>query len=221
MQIEQFIREYSKVIQNDNAAVFAGAGLSVPSGFISWKELLRPIAEELGLSIDNETDYTAIAQYYCNYRGGIQSAINNKIIESFSKQTKENESLTLITRLPVDCYWTTNYDHLIEESLAKNGRKPDVKITNENLAEIKRDCSAIVYKMHGDVQFPEKIILKKQDYETYHLHYEPFTTILKGDLLSRTFLFIGFSFEDPNLNSTLSWIKNLLGDNVREHYCFF
>lgn len=221
MQIRQFIREYSKTIQNGSAAVFAGAGLSVPSGYVSWKELLRPFAEELELSIDHETDYTAIMQYYYNYRGRNQSAVNNKIIESFSKQAKENESLTQITRLPIDCYWTTNYDHLIEEALVTNGRKPDVKITNENLSEIKRDCSAIVYKMHGDVQFPENIILKKQDYETYHLHREPFTTILKGDLLSRTFLFIGFSFEDPNLNSTLSWIKNLLGDNVREHYCFF
>ena len=34
-------------------------------------------------------------------------------------------------------------------------------------------------------------------------------------------MFLGFSFEDPNLSNILSWIKNLLGTNVREHYCLF
>ncbi len=40
-------------------------------------------------------------------------------------------------------------------------------------------------------------------------------------MVSNTFLFIGFSFEDPNLDYILSRIKILLGTNKREHYCFF
>lgn len=42
----QFLREYIKAIRNGNAAVFAGAGLSRPSGVVVWKELLRPLPEE-------------------------------------------------------------------------------------------------------------------------------------------------------------------------------
>ena len=38
--------------------------------------------------------------------------------------------------------------------------------------------------MHGDVQFPNDAVLIKEDYETYRLNREPFTTILKGHLLS-------------------------------------
>lgn len=75
--------------------------------------------------------------------------------------------------------------------------------------------------MHGDVLFPNDTVLIKEDYETYRINREPFTTILKGHLLSKTFLFLGFSFEDPNLSNILGWIKNLLGANVREHYCLF
>lgn len=217
---DTFIKKYTKAINDGCAAVFAGAGLSVPSGFISWKELLRPLAEEIGLSIDKEHDYLAIAQYYYNKQGS-RSEINDTILEAFTKETKNNESIDIITKLPINVYWTTNYDHLLEESLKENGRKPDVKITNENLATNLRDCSATVYKMHGDVQFPNDTVLIKEDYETYRINREPFTTILKSHLLSKTFLFIGFSFEDPNLGSILSWIKILLGPNVREHYCFF
>lgn len=50
--IEQFINRYLKEIEEDNAAIFAGAGLSVPAGFVNWKELLRPLVEDLGLNID-------------------------------------------------------------------------------------------------------------------------------------------------------------------------
>ncbi len=220
MRRSTFIKKYIKAINDGSAAVFAGAGLSVPSGYVSWKELLRPFAEEIGLSIDKEHDYLAIAQYYCNKQGS-RAGINDIVLEAFTKETKSNNSLKIITRLPIDVYWTTNYDHLLEEALKENGRKPDVKITNENLATNLKDCSAIVYKMHGDVLFPNDTVLIKEDYETYRINREPFTTILKGHLLSKTFLFLGFSFEDPNLSNILGWIKNLLGANVREHYCLF
>ena len=33
---KQFLREYVKAIRDGNAAVFAGAGLSRPSGFVDW-----------------------------------------------------------------------------------------------------------------------------------------------------------------------------------------
>lgn len=47
-----FLREYIKAIRDVNAALFAGAGLSRPSGFVDWKELLRPLAEDIGLNIE-------------------------------------------------------------------------------------------------------------------------------------------------------------------------
>ena len=37
--------------------------------------------------------------------------------------------------------------------------------------------------------------------------------------MSKTFLFIGFSFNDPNLSYILSRIRLLLGENRRDHYC--
>lgn len=46
------------------------------------------------------------------------------------------------------------------------------------------------------------------------------TTALQGDLVSKTFLFIGFSFDDPNLKQVLSRIRVLLGENCRPHYFF-
>ena len=61
-QIESFVEDYLAELVEGNAALFAGAGLSVPAGFIDWRELVRPLCVELGLNIDLETDLIAIAQ---------------------------------------------------------------------------------------------------------------------------------------------------------------
>ena len=59
--------------------------------------------------------------------------------------------------------------------------------------------------MHGDVGFPNDAILTKEDYEGYYSTHEAFITALSGELISKTFLFIGFSFADPNIDHVLSY----------------
>lgn len=218
--IQEFIKEYVRAITQGYAAVFAGAGLSRDSGYINWKELIRPLADGIGLDVDIEKDLVAVAQYYRNERG-TRSSINQKILNEFTKECKPNENIDILTRLPISTYWTTNYDELLETTLKENNRKADVKISQESLANNIYDRDAVVYKMHGDVKSPEKAVLTKDDYEIYEKERPLFRTVFQGDLISKTFLFVGFSFEDPNLDYILSQIRVLLGESAREHYCFF
>ncbi len=217
---KELVTKFTKAIREGNAAIFAGAGLSRPSGYVDWKNLLRPLAEEIDLDVDKENDLVAVAQYYRNKRG-TRGSINQTIVDAFSSDAEINENVRILTRLPISTYWTTNYDHLIEEGLKESSRKPDVKITQEQLAVTVPGRDAVIYKMHGDAQFPSEAVLTKDDYETYECTRPLFRTALKGDLISKTFLFIGFSFEDPNLDYVLSQIHSLVGENKRDHYCFF
>jgi hypothetical protein len=41
--LEEFYKEYTQALDEGYAALFAGAGLSRPSGFVDWKELLKDI----------------------------------------------------------------------------------------------------------------------------------------------------------------------------------
>ena len=216
---EELIREYSKAVKEGNAAIFGGAGLSRPSGFVDWKDLLRPLAKDIKLDIDKESDLLSVAQYYRNHRK-TRNGINQAIIDAFSKDVSTNENVSIITRIPIFTYWTTNYDHLIENGIREANRNPDVKSESEQLPVIKHGRDAIVYKMHGDVNNPAKAVLTKEDYELYEYKRPLFRSVLRSDLLSKKFLFIGFSFEDPNLDYVLSQIHGLLGDNVLDHYCF-
>lgn len=131
------------------------------------------------------------------------------------------KTFRIVSRLPIFTYWTTNYDELLEKGIREANRNPDVKSESDQLSNMKRDRDAIVYKMHGDVNHPTNAVLTKEDYELYEHHRPLFRTALKGDLVSKVFLFIGFSFEDPNLDYILGQIHSLLGENVPNHYCFF
>lgn len=216
----ELVSNFAKAVVEGYAAVFAGAGLSRGSGYVDWKNLLRPLVEEIGLDIDKETDLIAAAQFYRNERMG-RCAINSRLLTAFTSETSENENINILTRLPIQTYWTTNYDHLLEEGFRKNNRKAEVKIDKDQLAITLPDRDVVLYKMHGDVDHPADAVLTKDDYESYDIKRPLFRTALQGDLISKTFLFVGFSFEDPNLDYILSRIHSLLGENEREHYCFF
>ncbi|MCL6443082.1 MAG: SIR2 family protein [Alicyclobacillus sp.] len=214
----EFIRTYVKAIRESNAAIFAGAGLSRSAGFVDWKELMREIAEDLQLDVDKETDLISLAQYHVNERG--RGKINQLLIEEFTRDCVITENHRIIARLPVETFWTTNYDKMLEKALEEAGRRVDVKMVPENLAISLPGRDAIVYKMHGDISQPNEAVLTKDDYERYNQRRKQFTLALEGDLIQKTFLFIGFSFDDPNLTYILSRIRALLGENHRDHYCF-
>lgn len=218
-EINNFIDEYVIALKEGNAAVFAGAGLSIPSGVVNWKELLRRPASRLGLDVEKESDLVSLAQYIYN-DSKTKTPLTELINNHFSQTGRINRNHEIIAELPIRTFWTTNYDKLIEQALIQAGKKPDVKKRVNDLAVIKSKRDAVVYKMHGDVEVADEAILIKNDYELYEKNNQMFTIALKGDLVSKTFLFIGFSFEDPNLEHILSRIKILLDDHTRTHYYF-
>jgi hypothetical protein len=216
--IDSFIDTYVQALHDQNAAVFAGAGLSIPAGMVNWKGLLKNIAREIGLDVKKEDDLVSLAQFHVNERGG-RHQINQALINEFARRATLTENHKILAQLPIRTYWTTNYDPLIEDALKGAGKTPDVKMTVANLATTMPRRDAVVYKMHGDVSQPDQAVVTKDDYESYATKRQLFSMALQGDLVSKTFLFIGFSFNDPNLSYILSRIRLLLGENRRDHYC--
>jgi hypothetical protein len=216
---EEFLTTFLKELRENNAAVFLGAGLSKAAGYVDWAGLLSPIAKSLGLDVNKESDLVALAQYHLNENHSNRHNLNQLLINEFSDLKDPTENHLLLARLPIQTYWTTNYDRLIEKALEAGGRRVDAKYTNEQLATTRRGRDAVVFKMHGDIEHPDKAILSKDDYEKYHDTHGPFITALSGDLVEKTFLFLGFSFTDPNLDFILSRIRVRFTNHQRQHYC--
>jgi len=217
VNISEFQREYVKAMQDGTAAVFVGAGLSRPSGFVDWRGLLRELAHDIELDVDKEDDLISLAQYYANTRGG-RGGVNQRILDCFSRGVSSNSSIDNLAKLPIETFWTTNYDTLLEDALRQVGKVVDVKTRPESLAVSKQDRDVAIYKMHGDVNDAAFCVITKDDYEAYNIHRQLFTTALQGDLVTKTFLFTGFSLDDPNINYILGKIRVLLGENARPHF---
>lgn len=219
VSVERFVEDYSRALSDGTAAVFAGAGLSIAAGFVDWKGLLRPLADELALSLDREHDLVKVAQFHVN-RHSNRHDLADLILNQFStRQAKITDSHRILARLPIGVYWTTNYDCTIEDALGQAGKLVDVKHEQSQLPHTLAGRDALVYKMHGDYRHAGSAVLAKEDYEKYHLTRGDFLTALSSDLLSKTFLFVGFSFTDPNMDYVLSRIYARHDRNQKKHYC--
>lgn len=216
---ESFYRHFVKAVRASNAAVFAGAGLSRSSGYVDWRKLMKEIADDLGLDVEQETDLIAVAQYHLNKYANNRATLDRLLIEEFTKDAVLSENHRLLANLPIDTVWTTNYDNLVERAFQEAHKRVDVKRDADSLQHPLPGRVVSIYKMHGDIQAPQDAVLTKEDYETYGQHRELFSIKLKGDLVGKTFLFIGFSFTDPNIDYILSRIRALLGKDKGQHYC--
>lgn len=219
---QEYINNLDKIVSEigkGHLSVFIGAGVSTASGYVDWNGLMKPIIDQLG--VNPNIDLSLAAQFYDNkyYRHNISKLI----YEEFNKPAKENDVLKLLGTLPISSYWTTNYDSLIEDTLSSPpiSKTVEVMLKKEDFKFHKVNCEATVYKMHGDKNSPDEAIITKNDYETYDLKREAFTKALSVELITNTFLFIGFSFSDPNLERILNVVKHTFDEKHQKiHYCF-
>src|SRR5690625_4014950 len=130
---KNFINTFVRALNNNRGALFAGAGLSMPSGGISWSELLRDEACSIGIDVSRENDLITVAQYIYNESGTRQTItqlLKNKIVKS----GKVNENHEILSSLPIKKAWTTNYDEFLERSFSNNGKIVDLKKSVQDMA---------------------------------------------------------------------------------------
>lgn len=220
-QRNPFCQKFANAILNDCAAVFVGAGMSIPCGLPSWRELLRTPLEEIELNADKETDLITVAQYYTNVKNRRSDLTHHVISQFLQKKPLPSAAHKLLAALPIKQIWTTNYDSLLEQALESQGKRVDVKRKAVDMCYPVPQRDVVVYKMHGDITLPSEITLISDDYESYRSRNELFVNALKTDLATKSFLFIGFSMSDPNILGMLSDMKQMLGKHVRQHYCIY
>lgn len=205
-------------IRQNNLAVYIGAGFSKPCGMEDWVGLMQPLIKDIGLSCDpkNPPDLILYAQYVKNQLG--RDKIDKTITTAFSGGRVSNNQLAL-AKLNVSEVWTTNYDSMIEKGFDEIGKKYCVKAKETDLI-LKDECRTVpIYKIHGDWQDPSNCILTQTDYEDYFKTRQNFINALKTSLLQKTFIFMGFSFNDPDIKYVLAEIRQSLPDGeMPEHY---
>ncbi|HEX3684988.1 MAG TPA: SIR2 family protein [Bryobacteraceae bacterium] len=221
MDKDSFVREFGTELSNGSGALFIGAGISKPSGVPTWTELIQPLASSrLGLIDLHDADLTQIAQYIVNESGGNRGALIHQLRSQLSGPFLTNSYHRALVQTQVATVWTTNYDVLLEQAFRQASFLVDVKATDDAISRSVPNHEVEIIKMHGSVeQSPHQdLVITAEDYEDFDVHRPATSERLRSDLLTKSFLFLGYSYRDPNIHGMVATARRLANKATRQHF---
>ena len=151
-----------------------------------------------------------------------RSRLVEEIREAVHTGRKPSPVLHALARLNFPLVITTNYDQLFEKALIAAGKDPLVKVyesvprqaTGSLAREDPTPDSPLVFKIHGDINHPDSIVITDEDYIQFILRmshgdqHGPIPIGLRFRLMTWPTVFVGYSLLDYNLRllfKTLRW----------------
>jgi len=224
MNLPEIPKKLIEKIQQDNLVIFIGAGFSINAGYPNWKNLTIGILNGL-------TDYepkakkliSALEEDLFEPIEILSKIENNKkyAIEIFEKEMRRFNKIepsplhSKISKVSSKLI-TTNYDTLLESS-----NNTFEKITYTNTYKISKlsEYPNYIFKIHGDLNEPDKCILFPSEYDSLYSNDEKCSIFEFKKLISdKSVLFIGFSLNDPYINYVLSYVTSLYSGFSPEHF---
>ncbi len=220
VDIDPLLEQYGEALEARRATVLVGAGFSIGAGYPSWGGLLEPHRTQLGVP-DDVVDLPMIAQYVENQEGGRERLVEAVCRTIGSVPPSPTENHQLLAQLPLDEVWTSNYDPLVE--MASTGSVV-MELDDQflNAGAVTRH----VYKMHGSIRPGEslpvggidKLVISQADFDQYENRHPRFWRLLQAQILTKCFLFVGFSFTDPNFDAALKLVRLATPDRLMDHF---
>lgn len=219
MNKEILINKISEALYENRGVIFVGSGISFPSTKVDWVRLLSPFAEDLGIKLDkNNDDLPLIAQYIVNEHTGNRGPLINVISKSFDKNLSINNYHIALSTTKVATIWTTNYDTLLERAFSEF--LVDVKVNDDAISRNVVNSDIEILKIHGCISrsHHDEIVITQEDYEDFLTNKPAISQRLCNDLLKQSFLFIGYSYRDPNIKNIMIAARRLSRKTTQEHY---
>lgn len=218
MRRENLINRFSDALKNGCGSIFVGSGISYESTKVDWFKLLKPLTDELNIKIDTNDDLPLIAQYIVNQYAGNRGPLINHISNAFNKKFPINDYHKALATTKVSTIWTTNYDTLLEQAFSEF--LADVKVNDDSISRNVNNSEVEIIKMHGCISrsHHDEIIITQEDYEDFLVNKPAISQRLCNDLLNKSFLFIGYSYRDPNIKNIMVAARRLCKNSTQEHY---
>ena len=216
---EEDIRIIRNAMLNNKLLVFVGAGISLDSGVPGWTDAIKIISKRLYgndiKDIKEGNDTLKIPQYYYNSRGQKEYVELMREIFKFNEDLKITSVHRLIVKLDTHTIITTNYDDLLEKAFYTNNEFVQVIREDKDLSY--KVSEKEIIKMHGDFK-NNNFVLKEDDYLNYSENFKLIEAYVKSLIATNVVLFLGYSFNDPDVKHIFTWIKNILKNDFQRAY---
>ncbi|MGE8512186.1 MAG: SIR2 family protein [Chryseobacterium culicis] len=212
------------ILEKNNLIIFAGAGLSKNLNLPDWSTMVIKTIEKsnnpklipfINLLKDNTMSALDVLDYLKNDSDELYHYIENNFkIDTDKNLTLQKKLLELSNNKVI----TTNYDNAFE--LACNNKvliaKPTSKYT---INEIQKNKNEFIFKLHGSYDEPDSCIIFKEDYNKLYSieNNEAAPEKLKTLFTNSTFLFIGFGFNDPDIDFIFDKMNQTFG-GLNRHF---
>ncbi|WP_028862782.1 NACHT domain-containing protein [Psychromonas aquimarina] len=195
--------------------LWAGAGLSVSSGYPTTLDLIKLIREKSLLDLPDFTpwdstlatnspkfSFTHWVQEFAFKNG--YGRLNATLASIFTNLPKDASSMHVdLVNLPWNKIYTTNYDQLLENALDKNNCRYNLVTLEQNIG-LEQSNLLSLYKIHGGYHNISNWIFDEDSYLKFSDQYPFLIGKLHNDLLSRSIVYFGCSMLDPRV---IEWYK--------------
>lgn len=210
-----------EAVCRNTCVAFVGAGLSVGAGMPTWKkltELMINDGEIRGLISDGddirkELENNRIIEVNELVRNQLGPHNYYRLLRNvFAISAEPTKNHELIVDIPFRGIITTNYDKILETSYTLKWRRPPRVMTwtdPSSLGTVLYDNQFFIFKLHGDIDYPESIILTRRDYDSTMYRSPHIRLFLQAIFLTNALLFVGYSINDPDFQMALAEITLL------------
>lgn len=215
------IEEIAEQLSQRNIVLFIGAGLSIGAGLPSWRELIRPLADDIGYDIPNDAALTS--EHLLNGTQYFENEHGRHSLISYLCSTLATYNLVptivhdQIIKLPVQTIFTTNYDNLLEKAFSRRSIPHKVIVDELELVYQTHDMVQII-KLCGDCQRPLTISVTKRDFHNYFPNRPRLKEHMRTALETHRVLFLGYGLNDPFFNQIWDQIGETFGKHRQPAY---
>ena len=214
--------------QQGRVLPFVGAGMSMPSGFKSWRQLLQDLCVDSPalLARVNEKlarfEYEEEAQDICDTLG--VDALHHDIDAHLGRNGFALEGPVRL--LPL-CFGagciTTNLDQVLERVYVEGAKPFSDRVWGGRLKQqqgfVNPDENKL-FKLHGTADENGDRVLTRQEYEQTYANDVALHTVLDRLMANRHLLFLGCSLGVDRTVQAIAELKQAAGANYPQHFAF-
>jgi hypothetical protein len=235
--IDRAHEELVRLVRKGDCVLFLGAGVHAPppkTSPYSYPPEIRPLlggdlaeqlADECGyrdqLPNENVRDLQRVSLCHEKTPGLGRARLIASLNKYLITGKKPSPLLKMLAALPFRIIVTTNYDRLMESALRQQDKEPTVVIYDtdpdkptRDVADDPTEAQPLLFKMHGDLEQKDSIVITDEDYITFVQRMAdkettyPIPLSIRFRMKQWRTLFVGYSLRDYNLRllfRTLRW----------------